>query len=183
MDDKTTDINGLLFPSYFQDNFFFKKYNIKTQLDLNNIINELGLHNPELKVIMYDYLINYNFENSQDFILITDEIIKLTIVDYFKYLMLHTINKKLAYSEYKRYENYNTLYMKGEKNENYETLDYLKAFNKTKKEINYYNEYLKLIKSTDWVQDIIKNVNQNKTMLSVEIKKMFGSLKKQINKN
>lgn len=192
MNNPNLEANGFLFPTYFQDNFFFEKYNIKTQIDLNNIIDELNLHNPELKVTIYDYLIVQNLKDDhlkddhlkdeQNPILITDEIIKTTIVDYFKYLMLHAINKQLALKEYNKYKDYDTKIHKNPNDKNkIDVVDYLNAFNETKKEIQYYDNYLKVLKSTDWVYKIIQAVNDNKTLLSKEIKCFFKNLKKNEN--
>lgn len=168
-----------IFSSYFQDDFFKKNYEIKTQLDVQNLIISLNLDNPELIIMAYDFLLDNNYNNidSEDFILISDEEIKKHIREYFKLLMFKNINKIIASRECEKIEECNEAVREG-KNYKYERGDYLKSFKETKKDLKYYDKYLKLLKSDNFICQVITSVNKNKSLLSTEIKRKFKELKK-----
>lgn len=170
---------NIIFSSYFQDDFFKKNYDIKTQLDVQNLIISLELDNPELIIMVYDFLldINYNNTESEDFILISDEEIKKHIRDFLKVLMFKNINKIIAHKECENLEEFNDDIKEG-KDYKYEDSDYLQYFEETKKWLKYYDKYLKLLKSDDLIYQVITSVNKNKSLLSIEIKKKFKELKK-----
>lgn len=170
---------NIIFSSYFQDDFFKRNYDIKTQLDVQNLIISLNIDNPELIIMAYDFLLDniYNNIDKEDFILISDEEIKKHIREYLKLLMFNKINKIIAYKEYKKLEEYNESIKEGKDFIN-EHGDYLQSFKEIKKGLKYYDKYLKLLKSDDFIYQVISTVNKNKSFLSTEIKRRFKELKK-----